>query len=230
MRPCAQVREEMLDAGEDPQVILEAGREAMTLVGQRLRRRSISCASELSAGELLQAIGDGEAPAEAARLRRRRQGRRGKVVLGTVAGDIHDIGKDVVSFMLDVNNFEVLDLGVDVAVGSSSQDRQFKPDVVGMSGFLTMASTKCGARSTRSKRPGFATGQDHDRWRCDGRLAPPSTWGRRLRRRRLVGGEAREELDGLSDGEGGDHVSEIIAGTLPRNVTRILAAPRLQAV
>ena len=40
--------------------------------------------------------------------------RLGKVVLGTVAGDIHDIGKDIVVFMLDVNGFEVYDLGVDV--------------------------------------------------------------------------------------------------------------------
>ncbi len=40
--------------------------------------------------------------------------RRGKVIIGTVEGDIHDIGKNIVSFMLDVNGFEVLDLGVDV--------------------------------------------------------------------------------------------------------------------
>ncbi|HEY9595984.1 MAG TPA: cobalamin-dependent protein, partial [Spirochaetia bacterium] len=65
---------------------------------------------------------------------------KGKVLIGTVAGDIHDIGKDVVSFMLDVNNFEVTDLGVDVPAEKFVEKiREVKPAVVGMSGFLTMA-------------------------------------------------------------------------------------------
>jgi methanogenic corrinoid protein MtbC1 len=45
----------------------------------------------------------------------------GKVVLGTVQGDIHDIAKDIVGFMLDVNGFEVTDLGVDVRRRSLSK-------------------------------------------------------------------------------------------------------------
>ncbi len=40
--------------------------------------------------------------------------KRGKMVLGTVKGDIHDMGNDIVAFMLDVNGFDVRDLGVDV--------------------------------------------------------------------------------------------------------------------
>jgi 5-methyltetrahydrofolate--homocysteine methyltransferase len=64
----------------------------------------------------------------------------GKVLIGTVAGDIHDIGKDVVSFMLDVNGFEVVDLGVDVpAAAFVAKIQEVKPNIVGMSGFLTMA-------------------------------------------------------------------------------------------
>ena len=62
------------------------------------------------------------------------------MVIGTVAGDIHDIGKDIVVFMLEVNNFEVHDIGVDAAA-SKFVDAivEVKPDVVGMSGFLTLA-------------------------------------------------------------------------------------------
>jgi 5-methyltetrahydrofolate--homocysteine methyltransferase len=57
-----------------------------------------------------------------------------------VAGDIHDIGKDVVIFMLDVNNFEVIDLGVDVPADVFVERvREARPQVVGMSGFLTLA-------------------------------------------------------------------------------------------
>jgi 5-methyltetrahydrofolate--homocysteine methyltransferase len=64
----------------------------------------------------------------------------GKVVIGTVEGDIHDIGKDIVGFMLDVNNFQVVDLGVDVSAQKFvDRIRQEKPQIVGMSGFLTLA-------------------------------------------------------------------------------------------
>jgi len=75
-------------------------------------------------------------------LARRQQERKtlGRVVIGTVAGDIHDIGKDVVTFMLDVSNFEVHDLGVDVPPSKFVDAiREHKPEIVGLSGFLTLA-------------------------------------------------------------------------------------------
>jgi len=66
--------------------------------------------------------------------------RLGKVVIGTVAGDIHDIGKDLVVFMLDVNGFEVLDLGIDVPVQKFVDTiKETGSKVVGLSGFLTLA-------------------------------------------------------------------------------------------
>jgi 5-methyltetrahydrofolate--homocysteine methyltransferase len=66
--------------------------------------------------------------------------RLGKVVVGTVAGDIHDIGKDIVVFMLDVNGFEVLDLGIDVpAQKFVDAIKNTGSRVVGLSGFLTLA-------------------------------------------------------------------------------------------
>ena len=66
--------------------------------------------------------------------------KRGKVVIGTVQGDIHDIGKNIVTFMLDVNGFEVKDLGVDVpAQQFVDAVKEFQPQVVGLSGFLTLA-------------------------------------------------------------------------------------------
>ena len=66
--------------------------------------------------------------------------RHGKVLIGTVEGDIHDIGKNIVSFMLDVNGFEVLDLGVDVPPQKFVDAIQdFQPQVVALSGFLTLS-------------------------------------------------------------------------------------------
>jgi len=64
----------------------------------------------------------------------------GKVVIGSVKGDIHDIGKDIVAFMLDINGFEVHDLGVDVpAEKFVDAITEFQPQVVGMSALLTTA-------------------------------------------------------------------------------------------
>jgi 5-methyltetrahydrofolate--homocysteine methyltransferase len=64
----------------------------------------------------------------------------GKIVLGTVQGDIHDIAKDIVGFMLDLNGFEVTDLGVDVAPEKFVEAvKQTGARIVGLSGFLTLA-------------------------------------------------------------------------------------------
>ena len=64
----------------------------------------------------------------------------GKVVIGTVAGDIHDIGLNIVEFMLDVNGYDVTSLGVDVPVEKFVQAmKDTKSPVLGLSGFLTPA-------------------------------------------------------------------------------------------
>jgi 5-methyltetrahydrofolate--homocysteine methyltransferase len=128
----------MLDKGEDPQDILDAGSKAMALIGERYDAGEYYLPELILAGDMMKQLGDLVKPrlsADAAQTPP-----LGKVVIGTVAGDIHDIGKDVVAFMLDVNNFEVSDLGVDVSA-KTFVDRiaQEKPDVVGMSGFLTLA-------------------------------------------------------------------------------------------
>ena len=63
---------------------------------------------------------------------------RGKVTLGTVKGDLHDIGKNLVGMMLEGAGFEVYDLGIDVAPETFVEAvKQNKPDIVGMSALLT---------------------------------------------------------------------------------------------
>jgi 5-methyltetrahydrofolate--homocysteine methyltransferase len=67
-------------------------------------------------------------------------GKLGKIVIGTVEGDIHDIAKDIVAFMLDLNGFEVTDLGVDVPAAKFVEAvKETGATVVGLSGFLTLA-------------------------------------------------------------------------------------------
>ncbi len=128
----------LLDAGEDPQDILNATSEAMRLVGTRFDQQEYFLPELIIAGDLMKQI------AELVKPRLANKGTRSKplgtIVLGTVAGDIHDIGKDVVGFMLDANNFDVHDLGVDVpAEKFIDKIREVKPDIVGLSGFLTLA-------------------------------------------------------------------------------------------
>jgi 5-methyltetrahydrofolate--homocysteine methyltransferase len=128
----------MLDAGEDPQVILDAASEAMTIVGNRFDEKEYFLPELIIAGEMMKAIGDLVKPK--LKVQAKQGATAGKVLIGTVAGDIHDIGKDVVSFMLDVNGFEVFDLGVDVPAATFvAKIQEVKPNIVGMSGFLTMA-------------------------------------------------------------------------------------------
>jgi 5-methyltetrahydrofolate--homocysteine methyltransferase len=132
-----QLAQSMLENGEDPQVILDAGSEAMSRIGDRYDAEEYYLPELILAGDMMRQLGEIVKPKlrpDAAQSKT-----LGTVVIGTVAGDIHDIGKDVVAFMLEVNNFQVHDLGVDVNESSFvDKIREAKPDVVGMSGFLTL--------------------------------------------------------------------------------------------
>ena len=68
--------------------------------------------------------------------------KKGKVVLGTVKDDLHDIGKNLVKLMLDSNGFEVIDVGIDVeAEAFVSAAREHNPDIVAISALLTTTRT-----------------------------------------------------------------------------------------
>jgi 5-methyltetrahydrofolate--homocysteine methyltransferase len=129
--------QDRLGAGDDPLSILDDARRALEIVGKRFSDCEYFIPDLVYAGEILKEITDMVKPklTKAAELKR-----LGKVVLGTVAGDIHDIGKDIVVFMLDVNGFEVLDLGIDVpAQKFVDAIKNTGSRVVGLSGFLTLA-------------------------------------------------------------------------------------------
>jgi methanogenic corrinoid protein MtbC1 len=131
-----EVVREMVESGAPPADILDDVKAAMDIVGQRFEEGVYFLPELMLAGEILNEIMEIVKPelAESAA-----EERLGKVVIGTVEGDIHDIGKDIVSFMLNVNGFEVLDLGVDVPAQKFTEAiKEFQPQVVGLSGFLTL--------------------------------------------------------------------------------------------
>ncbi|MBN2026624.1 MAG: cobalamin-dependent protein [Actinobacteria bacterium] len=134
-----QIVRKRLDEGEDPMKILDDAREALVIVGQRYSDGEYFIPDMLYAGEIVEALTRMVKPklaegagGEAEKL--------GKVIIGTVAGDIHDIGKNIVVFMLDVNGFEVIDLGVDVPTQAFvDKISETGAPVVGLSGFLTLS-------------------------------------------------------------------------------------------
>jgi len=128
---------ELIKEGADPTEILDAARAAMELVGERFEKEEYFIPDLVMAGEIMKGISEIVKP-----LLKKGEAsiKKGKVLIGTVAGDIHDIGKDIVTFMLDVSGYDVLDLGIDVAASTFvEKTREFQPRVVGLSGFLTLA-------------------------------------------------------------------------------------------
>jgi len=127
--------EERLAAGEDPLAVFDEARKAMQIVGQRFAEGKYFIPELIYSGKILEAVSELVKP----RLTRSPQSQSlGRFVLGTVAGDLHDIGKNLVGFMLDINGFEVHDLGVDVPPQTFvDKIKEVRPRVVGLSGFLT---------------------------------------------------------------------------------------------
>jgi 5-methyltetrahydrofolate--homocysteine methyltransferase len=123
-----------LDAGSDPHDILNAMTGGLDECGHKFE------AGEFFLPELMMA---GEAFTEGMKilephLAQNLLGQQGKVLLGTVAGDVHDIGKNLVGFLLKSSGFEVIDMGTD----NETEDfiravKNYKPDVLGMSALLT---------------------------------------------------------------------------------------------
>ena len=129
----------LLEEGVDPLRVLELCRAAMDIVGKKFEEGEYFLPELVLAGEMLDTIGAiakpliKNAPGEEPK-------KLGKVLIGTVHGDLHDIGKNIVTFMLDINGFDVKDIGIDVpAAKFIAEIEAYQPDVVGLSGFLTLA-------------------------------------------------------------------------------------------
>ena len=132
------IAKDLIDKGEDPHKIFASCRAAMEIVGSRFEKGEYFLPELMMSGEILRQISELLKPLmkEGAKA----EGDAGKVIIATVQGDIHDIGKDIVVLMLDVNGFDVLDLGIDVPPEKIIEAiKDFKPQVVGLSGFLTVA-------------------------------------------------------------------------------------------
>ena len=145
-----------LDDGIKPsKIINDALIKAMDEVGARMKSGEMYVPEVLIAAEAMKAglslvkpLLEGEAYAV------------GKVVIGTVAGDLHDIGKNLVTMLLESSGFEVIDLGVDASTEAFLEAAgKHKPQIVGLSALLTttMASMEATVKALSEKAPGIKT-------------------------------------------------------------------------
>lgn len=125
----------LLEAGEEPMRIIDSCQMGMRLVGERYHRREYYIAGLIMAGEILRQVVEIVQP----QLTQRSPATStGTMLLGTVEGDIHDLGKDIFKILLNCYGFNVVDLGVDVpAADFLSQAIIVKPDIIGISALLT---------------------------------------------------------------------------------------------
>jgi methylmalonyl-CoA mutase cobalamin-binding domain/chain len=122
-------------AGNDPLQIIEECNAGMRQVGERYEQRRYFLSGLIMAGEIFREVVEIVQPVIINRTPKQSSGR---VLLGTVQGDIHDIGKDMVGMLLACHGFTVIDLGVDVPPDEfARQVSEHRPDIVGLSGVLS---------------------------------------------------------------------------------------------
>ena len=126
---------EKLEANEDPLQILEALRKGMAKIGSK-SGDTVFLTDLIMAGEIFNEAMELLMPKLGGSSTRN----LGKVVIGTVQGDIHNIGKDIAINFLKAEGFEIVDLGVDVPPEKFIDAiKEHHPPVVGMSGLLTLS-------------------------------------------------------------------------------------------
>lgn len=128
--------DELLNDGIDPLYLLDLVNDGMNRVGKLYESKEYYIADLIMAGLIFKQVLDLDKMT--VHFHRKQNKKKGKVVLGTVKGDIHDIGKDIVRGMLEANDFEVIDLGVDVPKELFVKKvEEHKPDILALSGVLT---------------------------------------------------------------------------------------------
>jgi 5-methyltetrahydrofolate--homocysteine methyltransferase len=129
---------EYLDAGVDPVALFGAFQEALVEIGSRFEKQVYFIPELIMSGEMMNSASAlikphlPETEGEEKKL--------GKVLMATVEGDIHDIGKNIVTMMMEITGFDVKDIGVDVPIGTIVDEAEaFGADIIGLSGLLTLA-------------------------------------------------------------------------------------------
>jgi len=126
---------QLILAGDDPMQIIEACNAGMRIIGQKYENGDYFVSGLIMSGEIFREVVELVQPL----MQTRSDGHsKGLVLVGTVSGDIHDIGKNMTAMLLSCYGFNVVDLGVDVpAITFADKAVEIHPDIVGLSGLIT---------------------------------------------------------------------------------------------
>lgn len=121
---------------EEGQEVISACQQGMNIIGKRFEEGEYFVGDLIFAGELLTDAINKLKPI----IGSQSEGSAGTILLGTVQGDLHDIGKNIFKSMTEAAGFKVVDIGIDQPVSAFVEKaKEVKPDVIGMSGVLTLA-------------------------------------------------------------------------------------------
>ncbi|MBK7897563.1 MAG: cobalamin-dependent protein [Anaerolineaceae bacterium] len=127
--------EKWIAQGHDPLAIIEDCQEGLRQVGERYERQEYYLSGLIMGGEIFREVMEIVQPIIVEQFTGKESG---TILLGTVKGDIHDIGKNNLSMLLTCYGFSVHDLGVDVPPAEFLQQaEQVRPNIIGLSGLLT---------------------------------------------------------------------------------------------
>ena len=130
-----EIVRERIQTGDNLMQILEDCNEGMQIVGKRYEQGEYYIAGLIMSGEIFREVVEMVQPLL---VRNSDKESSGCIMVGTVSGDIHDIGKNMLGMLLTCYGFTVIDLGVDVPpVEFSAKAVESKPDIVGLSGLIT---------------------------------------------------------------------------------------------
>lgn len=127
--------QKLVDEGADPLKIISFLTEVMEKIGEKFSRLEIFLPEMMMSGGAMSSVVQILSP----HLKEKGAGKpRGKLILGTVKGDLHEIGKNIVKLMLESNFFEVKDLGVDVdTVDFIKEAEAMGAEIIGVSSLMT---------------------------------------------------------------------------------------------
>ena len=126
----------LLNESKDPLEIIETLRKGLEIVGEKFEKGEYFLMDLMWSAEIFKAATEIVLPE--IEKKRGHVPAKGKLLIGTVKGDIHDVGKNLVIALARCAGFEVIDLGVDVPPEVFVENvKKHKPDIVGMSGLLT---------------------------------------------------------------------------------------------
>jgi len=126
---------DLLEKGVDPMELQDCFMEGMHRIGIQFETGVYFIAALIMAGEIMRSAMELLSPYLKTRQNKQTGGR---IIIGTIQGDIHDLGKNLFSFLLKCHGFEVIDLGVDIPANKFlEQIKTLKPDIVGISCVLT---------------------------------------------------------------------------------------------